>query len=143
MGLLPFYHIYGLSVLVFSLPIMRARVVTLPAFEPTSFLSAIQTYKMTMMHLVPPLVIFLAKHPLVDNYDLSSVRTILSGAAPLGKDTEAAFSQRTGVVDLRQGQLQASSLIFCLSFSLTLSLSLSLLNWRSCVHLKVLCRTIL
>ena len=58
---------------------------------------------MVLMHLVPPLIIFLAKHPLVDNYDLSSVRAIVSGAAPLGKDTEAAFSSRTGVVDVRQG----------------------------------------
>ena len=113
MGLLPFYHIYGLAVLVFSLPIHRARVVTLPSFEPTSFLSAIQRYKMTNLHLVPPLAIFLAKHPLVDNYDLSSVRTLISGAAPLGKDTEAALSKRTGIFDIRQayGLSEASPMI--------------------------------
>ena len=102
LGLLPFYHIYGLSAIVFSFPLRRNRVVTLPAFEPVSFLSAIQKHKMTMLHLVPPLVIFLAKHPVVDQFDISSVKAILSAAAPLSKDTEAAFSARTGVVDIRQ-----------------------------------------
>jgi 4-coumarate--CoA ligase len=60
MGLLPFYHVSGLSVMI-NLTLYRARVVTFPAFEPTHFLKSIQDYKMTVLPMVPPLVIFLTK----------------------------------------------------------------------------------
>ena len=59
LGLLPFYHIYGIIDLIFHLSQHRARVVTLPAFDPKSFLSAIQTHQMAVLHLVPPLVVHL------------------------------------------------------------------------------------
>ena len=115
-GQLPFYHIYGLSAILFSFPLRRNRVVTLPTFDPVAFLTAIQTYQMTMLHLVPPLVLFLANHPIVDKFDISSVKAILSAAAPLGKDTEAAFSQRTGVADIRQAYgLSETSPMICMS----------------------------
>jgi acyl-CoA synthetase (AMP-forming)/AMP-acid ligase II len=53
--------------------------------------------KVTVAHVVPPIIVALAKHPIVSKYDLSSVKTLFSGAAPLGADTEIAVETRLGV----------------------------------------------
>jgi acyl-CoA synthetase (AMP-forming)/AMP-acid ligase II len=53
--------------------------------------------QVTIAHVVPPIIVALAKHPMVSNYDLSSIRTLFSGAAPLGADTEIAVETRLGV----------------------------------------------
>ena len=96
LGVLPFFHIYGL-VLILNLAIYRGvRLVTMPRFELQEFLSIVQTHKITSLNLVPPLILALAKQPIVDDYDLSSVRVIGSGAAPLGADLEVACSRRIG-----------------------------------------------
>ncbi|MBT3530876.1 MAG: AMP-binding protein [Gammaproteobacteria bacterium] len=93
-GVLPFFHIYGM-VLILNLAIYRgATLVTMPRFELEHFLQMVQDYKITCLNLVPPIVLALAKHPLVENYDLSSVRIIGCGAAPLGVETEQACAAR-------------------------------------------------
>lgn len=68
--------------------------VFLAKFEERSFLNSIQTHRVNTAALVPPLMLFLAKHPLVDNYDLSSMKEIICGAAPLGKEVQDAVKQR-------------------------------------------------
>lgn len=96
LGLLPFFHIYGM-VVIMSWALRRgATVVTMPRFEMEPFLKLMQNHKVSYAYLVPPLVLGLAKHPLVDNYDLSSLRVIVSGAAPLGGELEAAVRTRLG-----------------------------------------------
>jgi acyl-CoA synthetase (AMP-forming)/AMP-acid ligase II len=60
-----------------------ATLVVMPRFDLEAFLEAIQRYRVTGMHVVPPIVLALAKHPAVDRYDLSSLRWVNSGAAPL------------------------------------------------------------
>lgn len=93
-GVLPFFHIYGM-VLILNLAIYRgATLVTMPRFELEQFLGLVQKYRITTLNLVPPLVLALAKHPLVDNFDLSSVRIIGCGAAPLGEELEQACGKR-------------------------------------------------
>ncbi|MFN8498309.1 MAG: 4-coumarate--CoA ligase family protein [Anaerolineae bacterium] len=94
LGLLPFYHIYGMVCIMNYGLNLGATVVTMPRFDLEPFLQTIQTYKVTWANLVPPLVLALGKHPLVDKYDLSSLKTILSGAAPLGKDAQEAAQAR-------------------------------------------------
>lgn len=102
MGLLPFYHGYGFGLLAIS--IQRGdRVIVMPNFEEDLFLRCIQDYKISILFVVPPLMVFLGKHPLVDKYDLSSVRTIICGAAPLSKEAQDAVAKRLGVSDIRQG----------------------------------------
>ena len=89
MGVLPFFHIYGM-VVVMSLTLrIGATVVSMPRFDLPQFLALIQEHRATAAYLVPPIVLALAKHPVVDEYDLSSLRWIMSGAAPLGKDVAA------------------------------------------------------
>lgn len=58
--------------------------------------------QISTLFLVPPLMVFLGKHPSVDKYDLSHLKTIICGAAPLDKDTQEAVSTRLGVKDIRQ-----------------------------------------
>jgi acyl-CoA synthetase (AMP-forming)/AMP-acid ligase II len=97
MGVLPFFHIYGQTVIMNMGLHLGATTVTMPRFDLEQFLGIIQDHRLTFAHLVPPIVLALAKHPLVDQYDLSSLKAVLSGAAPLGAQLEAAFQARTGI----------------------------------------------
>ncbi|GMF41766.1 unnamed protein product [Phytophthora fragariaefolia] len=67
-----------------------------PGFEPETFLRTVVKYKLTKLNLAPPLVTFLAKHPIVDKYDLSHVAHVGSEGAPLDKEVEYAVLQRLG-----------------------------------------------
>jgi acyl-CoA synthetase (AMP-forming)/AMP-acid ligase II len=102
-GVLPFYHIYGMVVIMANAIAAGARIVTMARFDLQQFLRIVQEYRVTRAHLVPPIVLALAKHPLVDQFDLSSLRTILSGAAPLGADVQQACADRLPTCLLRQG----------------------------------------
>uniref|UniRef100_A0A1B6GNG2 Luciferin 4-monooxygenase n=1 Tax=Cuerna arida TaxID=1464854 RepID=A0A1B6GNG2_9HEMI len=102
LGLLPLYHGYGYGMMLASLQ-TGLKVVLLPKFEEKLFLSTIEKYKITRLFLVPPLMVFLSKHPLVAHYDLSSVHQIVCGAAPLSKEVIAEVSARLSGVKVRQG----------------------------------------
>jgi len=99
---LPFFHIYGLVVILnFGLR-CGTTIVTLPRFEPESFLKALQDWRIELAHIVPPMAVALAKHPAVQNYDLRHLETMFSGAAPLGPSVTEAVEQRLSVV-VKQG----------------------------------------
>lgn len=101
MGVLPFYHIYGM-VLILLLSLSKGyRVVTIPRFDLEMFLQVMEKYEVTIAPLVPPIVLGLAKHPLVDKFNLSKLRTITSGAAPLGADLEMACAKRLNCMVLQ------------------------------------------
>jgi acyl-CoA synthetase (AMP-forming)/AMP-acid ligase II len=86
------------------MPLLQgASVVTLPKFDPPQFLGTIQKYKCGFLFIVPPIISFLAKHPLVGSFDLSHVRSIFSGAAPLDGDTQTAVERRFPLASVRQG----------------------------------------
>jgi acyl-CoA synthetase (AMP-forming)/AMP-acid ligase II len=85
-AVLPFFHIYGLTVLMNQGLQWGGAVVTLPRFDLEQFLRTIQDHRITRAFVAPPIVLALAKHPLVDQFDLSSLRSITSGAAPLDAD---------------------------------------------------------
>jgi acyl-CoA synthetase (AMP-forming)/AMP-acid ligase II len=94
LAVLPFYHIYGMVVLM-NFPLFRmATCVTMPRFDLEQFLQIIQDQKVTHLYLVPPIVIALAKHPIVDKYNLSSVKLVTSGAAPLDEGVQKLCAQR-------------------------------------------------
>lgn len=102
LGVLPFFHIYGMVVNLFLSLYAGSTLVTLPKFEPELFLDAISQHKTDVVNIVPPLMLFLAKHPMVDSYDLSCIREIMSGAAPLGGDLVESARSRLKC-DIRQG----------------------------------------
>lgn len=94
LGLLPLFHVFGSLVLIVTMTIMSGKMVLLPKFEEKTFLQSIETYRCTLAYLVPPLLVFLAKHPLVDRYDLSSLKVIMCGAAPISKELEQSVKNR-------------------------------------------------
>lgn len=96
-AVLPFFHIYGMTVLLNGVLFGGATTVTMPRFDLAEFLRIIQDHKVTRAYIVPPIILALAKHPMVDDYDLSSLRDIWSGAAPLGADLEKEASERLGI----------------------------------------------
>jgi acyl-CoA synthetase (AMP-forming)/AMP-acid ligase II len=96
LAFLPFFHIYGI-VMFLTFALWRGtKVVSTPRFDLEQYLDMVQRYEVTYLHLVPPVVIALAKHPLVDKYDLSKARWALSAAAPLGGPAAEAFTARLG-----------------------------------------------
>ena len=99
---LPLFHIYGLVVVLNMGLHQGATVVTMPRFDLEQFLTLIQKYRVTLSHIVPPIVLQLARNPIVDNYDLSSLKMIFSGAAPLGEDLSRECMKRVGC-SIRQG----------------------------------------
>ncbi|WP_092808218.1 AMP-binding protein [Rhodococcus globerulus] len=99
---LPFFHIYGFTIILNSALLAGATIVTLPRFELRAYLSAVQDFGVTRGHLAPPVVLALANSPDVDEFDLTSMRTAVSGAAPLDRDTAARAEIRTGII-IRQG----------------------------------------
>ena len=96
LGVLPFFHIYGMTVIMNFALYLGATVVTMPRFDLEQCLSTIQKYGVTAANVVPPIVLALAKHPLVDNYQLGSLRFVLSGAAPLTEHLATAAATRLG-----------------------------------------------
>ncbi len=101
-GVLPLFHIYGMTVLMCVALATRASVVLLPKFEPEAFLRTLQDYRVNTAMVAPPLALFMAKHPMVEGYDLTSLRDIFSGAAPLDASLQAALAKRLNC-SVRQG----------------------------------------
>ena len=104
LGLLPFSHIYGL-VVICHLTIYRGdQVIVLPKFEMKSYLESIQKYEIQTLYLVPPIIIQMTKSkPTLDQYNLSSVKAIFTGAAPLGEETAQDLQKIFPSWAIRQG----------------------------------------
>jgi 4-coumarate--CoA ligase len=102
MAFLPFFHIYGMTVLLNLAFYRRASLITLPRFDLPQFLQVIQDQKSTFAFIAPPVAVALAKHPIVDQYDLSSIRGMMSGAAPLDESLSNAVTARLGT-HMQQG----------------------------------------
>ena len=101
-GILPFYHIYGMTVIMSASLQAGATVVTMPRFDLEQFLGLLQKHRVTTAYLVPPIVLALAKHPLVDDFDISSLKNVMSGAAPLPESVARGAAARNGML-VRQG----------------------------------------
>lgn len=82
LAVLPFFHIYGLTALMNGPLRQGSTVVVLPRFDLETFLAAIEKHRITHLYVAPPIVLALAKHPAVEGYDLSSLRHVISAAAP-------------------------------------------------------------
>ncbi|MEV0303518.1 4-coumarate--CoA ligase family protein [Streptomyces prasinus] len=102
LAVLPFFHIYGLTALMNAPLRMGATVVVLPRFDLETFLAAVQNHRITGLYVAPPIVLALAKHPLVAEYDLSSLKHVISAAAPLDASLAAACSKRLGLPPVGQ-----------------------------------------
>src|SRR5580658_1785545 len=95
-AVLPFFHIYGMQVLMNCSLRAGATVVTLPRFDLEQFLRVHQDYQITRSFVAPPIVLALAKHPMVDQFDLSRLSQIMCAAAPLKVDLADECGKRLG-----------------------------------------------
>ena len=101
LAVLPFFHIYGMTVLLNAALKARAALLVMPRFDMVEFLDGVQRHKVTYAFIAPPVAVALAKHPVVDNYDLSSIHTMLSGAAPLDAELGNAVAARLDLTMLQ------------------------------------------
>jgi acyl-CoA synthetase (AMP-forming)/AMP-acid ligase II len=115
-AVLPFFHIYGQTVIM-NIGLYRgATLVTMPKFDLEQFLQIVQDHRVTRGYFVPPIVLALAKNPAVDRFDLSSLTYILSGAAPLGPDLAEACARRIGCTVVQgYGLTETSPVTHCVS----------------------------
>ncbi|KAG6472873.1 4-coumarate--CoA ligase 1-like [Zingiber officinale] len=117
---LPLFHIYSLnSVLLCSLRV-GAAILILRRFEVGPLLELVQRFRITIAPLVPPIVLEFVKSPLVDSFDLSSIRMVMSGAAPMGKEVEEKFMAKLPNARLGQGYGMTEAgpvLSMCLAFA--------------------------
>ena len=81
-AILPMYHIFGLNVTMSSAIHAGCKQVILPSFDPATYVSAMEKYKPTFLHLVPPLVGFLANHPMVTPEHLAPLRQASCATMP-------------------------------------------------------------
>ncbi len=95
-AVLPYFHIYGMVVIMKLGLSQGGTILNMPRFDFGEFLAAMQKYKVTIAPLVPPIVLGMVKNPVVDQFDLSSVRLVFSGAAPLGEDIARQLSKKLG-----------------------------------------------
>jgi acyl-CoA synthetase (AMP-forming)/AMP-acid ligase II len=99
----PFFHVMGFMATL-ALPLASgATVVTMPRFDLARFLELVQRHRVTVLVVPPPVMGALARHPLVDAHDLSSVELIVSGGAPLGADLQRAVAARFPGAAVGQG----------------------------------------
>ncbi|KAI1107536.1 acetyl-CoA synthetase-like protein [Jackrogersella minutella] len=93
-AMLPFFHVYGLVCIAMQAIYMGIQAVVLAKFELEKFCKVIQDHGITYASIPPPVVLALAKHPAVSKYDLSTMKWMNSGAAPLGRDLVDLVWQR-------------------------------------------------
>jgi acyl-CoA synthetase (AMP-forming)/AMP-acid ligase II len=116
LGVMPFYHIYGMTVIMNLALHAGATVVTMPKFDLETFLRVLQDHRITRAYVAPPIVVALAKHPMVDKFDLSSVGLVFSGAAPLDENLARACARRLNCkVNQGYGMTEASPVTHCVS----------------------------
>jgi acyl-CoA synthetase (AMP-forming)/AMP-acid ligase II len=102
-GVLPFFHIYGMQVIMNCTLRSGGTIVTMPRFDLEQFLRLIQEHAVTRAYVVPPIALALARHPAVDQFDTSSLNFVMSGAAPLGAELEDECRNRLGGALVLQG----------------------------------------
>lgn len=96
LAVLPFFHIYGMTVLLNLALAARATLVTMPRFDLSEFLRIIQDLRCSYAFVAPPIAVALAKHPLIEQFDLRSLRVVMSGAAPLDETIGSLVASRLG-----------------------------------------------
>jgi Acyl-CoA synthetases (AMP-forming)/AMP-acid ligases II len=109
LAVLPLFHIYGMTGIMNQGLRMRALVVTMPRFDLAGFLAAVAEHRIDHLYVAPPIALALAKSPLVDSYDLSSVEVVMSAAAPLDAELGRAVARRLGATVIQGYGLTESS----------------------------------
>ncbi|KAJ1897648.1 hypothetical protein LPJ66_003241 [Kickxella alabastrina] len=102
-AVLPMFHSFGLLFLCFLMPISAITTVVIPKFELPLFLRLVQEHRVTEAMLVPPIIVALAKTAITDQYNLTSLKEVIVGAAPLDQDTITAIELKMPHLNILQG----------------------------------------
>lgn len=113
-AILPFFHIYGLTVILLRGLSKGCKIIVLPKFEPLTFLSAMKDHKSTVLYLVPPIILFLGNHKSVTSEHFTSVKYVINGAGPVSaldgekvvtraRKKDFVFSQAYGLTETSPG----------------------------------------
>ncbi|XP_018830336.1 4-coumarate--CoA ligase 1-like [Juglans regia] len=117
---LPLFHIYSLNSVFLCGLRAGAAILIMPKFDIVSLLELIQKHKVSIMPIVPPIVLAIAKSPDLEKYDLSSIRMLKSGGAPLGKEIEETVKAKFPNAKFGQGYGMTEAgpvLSMCLAFA--------------------------
>ncbi|KAH6665013.1 4-coumarate-CoA ligase [Halenospora varia] len=101
-GFLPLYHAFGQMYTVLLACKLSVPIYIMTNFQYESFLRIIETYKITHLQIVPPIMTMLSQRPETSQYDLSSLKDIICGAAPLSRSLQNEISFKFGV-SIKQG----------------------------------------
>ncbi|KAG8087009.1 hypothetical protein GUJ93_ZPchr0010g7480 [Zizania palustris] len=117
---LPMFHIYSLNTILMCGLRVGAAIVVMRRFDLAAMMELVERHRITIAPLVPPIVVAVAKSEASAARDLSSVRMVLSGAAPMGKDIEDAFMAKLPGAVLGQGYGMTEAgpvLSMCMAFA--------------------------
>jgi acyl-CoA synthetase (AMP-forming)/AMP-acid ligase II len=115
LAVLPFFHIYGMTCMMNQGIHARAAVVTMPKFDLAEFLRIISEYRVDRVYVAPPIAVALAKHPMVEEYDIDCVDIVFSGAAALDADLGHAMGKRLNCTVLQgYGMTELSPVSHCM-----------------------------
>ncbi|KAI6122457.1 hypothetical protein EDD16DRAFT_1859409 [Pisolithus croceorrhizus] len=114
-AVLPIYHIFGLAYNLHFMLFCGLTIVMINKFNLVNLLQTIEKFRITHLPLVPPQVVLICKYPKVREYDLSSVRFIKTGAAPLASETMNKFASLFPGAHIEQGYgtTEASAISIC------------------------------
>ncbi|MDP2937301.1 MAG: long-chain fatty acid--CoA ligase [Dehalococcoidia bacterium] len=96
LGVLPFFHVYGLTVAMSMAVYGGATMVLLPRFELIEVIKTIKKHHPTLFPGVPTMYVAINNFPKVGDYDLRSIKACISGAAPLPVEVQRKFEELTG-----------------------------------------------
>ncbi|KAK4842243.1 hypothetical protein QYF36_018303 [Acer negundo] len=104
LGLIPFFHIYGITGICCATLRNKGKVVVMNRFELRTFLNALIKQEVTFAPIVPPIILALVKNPIVDEFDLSKLklRAVMTAAAPLAPELLAAFEKKFPDVQVQE-----------------------------------------
>ena len=114
LAVLPFFHVFAMTVILCTALRLRAKIIALPRFDLDQVLKTIDAKKPTLFPAVPTIYNAISTHPLIERYDLTSIRYCISGGAPLPRETKNAFEKLTGCTLVEgYGLTESSPVVSC------------------------------
>lgn len=134
LGLMPFFHIYGITGICCATVRNRGKVVVMNRFELRTFMNALITQEVTFAPIVPPIILQLVKNPIVEEFDLSKLklRAIMTAAAPLAPEILNAFQNKFPGVQVQEVSNSRSSRDFACEFKLSDEIVFNRNDFRIC-----------
>lgn len=115
LAVLPFFHIYGMTCMMNQGIHARAAVVTMPKFDLAEFLRVVSQHQIERVYIAPPIAVALAKHPMVEQYDIDCIDIVFSGAAALDAELGHAVGRRLNTTVLQgYGMTEMSPVSHCM-----------------------------